>query len=59
MKWNENYNQGYAELGETQFIRPILQPMKGKIGGHCVVNNASLLNNLITKTIKEQNDLLS
>jgi len=50
--WNKAYNEGYSELGETQFTRPVLKPMKGKIGGHCVVPNANLVDSIITKQIK-------
>lgn len=54
-QWNYFYNKGYTELGKSQFIRPILDPMQGKIGGHCVINNCDLLDSFITKTMKERN----
>lgn len=54
--WNFLYNAGYNELGMSQFIRPILEPMNGPIGGHCVVNNAYLLKSLITDLIVKKND---
>lgn len=44
---NQTYNQGYSELGNDEFIRPILQPIQRKIGGHCVLQNAELLKNSI------------
>jgi UDP-N-acetyl-D-mannosaminuronate dehydrogenase len=53
--WNEYYNQGYTELGMSQFVRPVLEPIAGPIGGHCVVNNCDLLKSFITDTIKEKN----
>lgn len=37
--WNSNYNQGYIKLGMNEYIRPILTPCKGKIGGHCIIPN--------------------
>lgn len=41
---NRSYNAGYAELGKSNVIRPVLSPPEGgKIGGHCVVPNAELL----------------
>lgn len=41
---NRSYNAGYAELGKSNVIRPVLTPPEGgKIGGHCVVPNAELL----------------
>ena len=54
--WNMLYNRGYNELKMPQFIRSILDPISGKIGGHCVVNNCDLLDSFITKTIKERNE---
>lgn len=32
-----SYNEGYAALGEAQFLRPVLTHHDGPIGGHCVV----------------------
>ena len=44
-KWNKNYNKGYTKLKLTKYIRPILDaPINKKIGGHCVIPNAILLN---------------
>lgn len=37
------YNDGYADLGYHQFIRPVLAHVPGPIGGHCVVQNAAML----------------
>lgn len=37
------YNDGYAALGESRFIRPILDHVPGPIGGHCVVQNAHMV----------------
>lgn len=54
--WNWLYNLGYKELGMPQFIRPVLDPVKGKIGGHCVVENCALYDTFITRTIKDKND---
>lgn len=54
--WNEFYNDGYEELGMSQFVRPVLKPVPGPIGGHCVVNNCDLLDGFITNTIKKKNE---
>lgn len=55
-EWTKAYNNGYQELKEPQFTRPILKFMEGKIGGHCVVPNCDLLDDgVLTKTIKERN----
>ncbi|OGZ22926.1 MAG: hypothetical protein A3A08_02655, partial [Candidatus Nealsonbacteria bacterium RIFCSPLOWO2_01_FULL_41_9] len=41
--FNQTYNEGYQKLGKTNVIRPVLYPPKGKIGGHCVCENAEIL----------------
>jgi len=54
---NKSYNQGYDSMGQIQFIRPILYPPKGKIGGHCVTQNIELLPECDLKFFfKELND---
>lgn len=40
---NQTYNDGYRELNEPQFIRPILSDVPGKIGGHCIIPNCEIL----------------
>lgn len=40
---NKDYNEGYVKLGRPEVVRPYLKHMEGKIGGHCVGNNAKLL----------------
>lgn len=42
-EWRTQYNEGYFALGKAQFMRPMLSPMPGPIGGHCVLPNAELL----------------
>ncbi len=44
-KTNKIYNDGYTELGESQFIRPILKYIPGKIGGHCIRENFDIIKN--------------
>lgn len=41
--WNNNYNKGYTKLGMKNVVRPVLKPMSGPIGGHCVVPNFKIL----------------
>ncbi|MFH1894368.1 MAG: hypothetical protein ABH813_00460 [Patescibacteria group bacterium] len=41
--FNQTYNEGYAKLGKKNVTRPVLYPPKGKIGGHCVVENAGII----------------
>jgi hypothetical protein len=52
---NEDYNEGYKKLGKVNVVRPVLKPMPGKIGGHCVIPNCDLLDDWLTKTIKSRN----
>ena len=45
VEYNQTSNQGYLEMGHRSKMRMILTPPGGKIGGHCVVQNARLLQN--------------
>ncbi|MCF6276340.1 MAG: hypothetical protein L3J07_00670 [Candidatus Magasanikbacteria bacterium] len=38
-----DYNKLYRDLGKVNYQRYILNPPEGKIGGHCVVPNAKML----------------
>lgn len=40
---NQTYNEGYSQLGKENVVRPFLQHMDGKIGGHCIIPNAEML----------------
>jgi 3-hydroxyisobutyrate dehydrogenase-like beta-hydroxyacid dehydrogenase len=42
-QWTRHYSDGYELLGQWWFHRPVLKPMPGPIGGHCVLPNARLL----------------
>jgi len=42
--YNTTYNEGYKKLGKQNVIRPVLTPPANGIGGHCVIQNAELLN---------------
>lgn len=46
-EYNKSYNEVYPKLGKPNVVRPVLTPPKGKIGGHCVVPNAELLNEIM------------
>ena len=50
--WNREYNKGYTKLGMEQFVRPVLEAVEGRIGGHCIINNAKLLDSFATKFLK-------
>ena len=41
--YNQSYNDGYISLGKDNVVRPVLYS-SGKIGGHCVIPNAKILN---------------
>ena len=43
-QFDMDYNEMYKRMGMLQFQRYILDPPNGKIGGHCIVPNAELLN---------------
>lgn len=40
---NESYNEGYRLLGHGEYARPVLEPIQGAIGGHCVLPNQKLI----------------
>ena len=45
-RWaNETYNSGYQALGRPEVVRPVLEPIPGPIGGHCVVPGFKMLAN--------------
>lgn len=43
-EFDQDYNRIYKELGMEWAQQYILDPPQGKIGGHCVIPNAELLN---------------
>ena len=53
--WNSNYNNGYEKLGYPEYRRPILQAIKTKIKGHCVINNLEFLQSKFKELIKRGN----
>lgn len=48
---NKMYNEGYTKLGMGHVVRPVLEPPKGRIGGHCITKNIELLPNSEIKRI--------
>ncbi|NMB92554.1 MAG: hypothetical protein GYA31_02970 [Parcubacteria group bacterium] len=52
---NQDYNEGYIKLKMPHVVRPVLKPMEGKIGGHCIIPNLYLLKDWLTDIIKERN----
>jgi hypothetical protein len=55
---NETYNEGYKEFKMEHVIRPVLKATEGKIGGHCVVQNAQLLDSFVAEEIIKFNEQL-
>lgn len=49
-QFNKTYNEGYIKLGKENVVRPVLYGTK-KIGGHCVIPNAEILENYITSDL--------
>ena len=56
MVYNKIYNEGYKELGYPHYVRPILQPIMKKIGGHCVRPNYELHQTSFTDLLRGLND---
>lgn len=48
---NKTYNRGYGRLRHTEYKKYVLKHVDGPIGGHCVVNNARLLDSKSAKAI--------
>lgn len=41
--FSRTYNQGMEKLGTTKYIKPLLEPNVGGLGGHCVYENAQMM----------------
>lgn len=50
--WQQTYNDGYAKLNRPEYMRPVLEPIQHKIGGHCVLPNALLLKSKFSDMVK-------
>lgn len=53
--WNDNYNKSYEKLGHPEYKKPLLVPIMKPQGGHCVRQNAMILNNDFTELIMKRN----
>jgi len=40
---NSAYNEGALRFGHPKWVRPELDPLPGKIGGHCIIPNIRIL----------------
>lgn len=56
---NATYNVGYEALGYPEYKRYILSHVRGKIGGHCIIQNCDLLNTPTAKRIKKFNKTIN
>jgi len=52
---NETYNDGYSKFDMSHVIRPVLEHMEGKIGGHCLIPNCELLDSPTAKRVLNEN----
>ena len=50
---NLAYNAGYQQLGEPQFVRPVLEEQPGRIGGHCVVPNMAFVDDALARLLED------
>jgi len=57
-RFNQIYNEGYEELGHSEFRKPVLKHITGEIGGHCVVENTDFFDSWIADLVQEKNDEL-
>lgn len=56
--FNQTYNEGYVQMGAQNFIRPVLDHVPGKIGGHCVVQMMEYLPMESARKIISENTIL-
>lgn len=48
----ETHNQGVAAMGYPNVIKPVLDYVPGAIGGHCITENAALLDHPLARWIE-------
>ena len=53
---NETYNEGYLKMFRPEVVRPYLKHMDGKIGGHCVINNAKITDFWLARMLLNKNE---
>lgn len=52
-----DYNEGYIKLGMENVVRPVLKHYPGKIGGHCVIQNAEIMPGVwVAETLLSKNE---
>lgn len=57
-KMNKAYNEGYKKMG-MDFTLPVLEDMPGKIGGHCIIPNAELIDTPLAWELISMNEEFS
>lgn len=53
--WQQTYNEGYQAIGRPDYTRPILTPIDGRIGGHCVLPNLELFSFAFADIVRDLN----
>lgn len=48
-----SYNDGWEQLGQPEYVRPILEHVPGPIGGHCIRQNAALIDHPLARLVAE------
>lgn len=51
--FNQTYNRGYDKLDMPQYKKYVLKHVEGEIGGHCIRQNAKLINTPIAKLLRD------
>lgn len=54
---NQTYNEGYRQLGRPEVVRPFLKHVPGPIGGHCIIENAKLIETSSADVLIAMNDV--
>lgn len=55
-RFNKSYNDGYRTLGRPDVMRPYLSHKPGKVGGHCVIPNARMLESESARKLVSDNE---
>lgn len=50
-RFAETYNAGYTALDAPRFVRPVLDHIPGRIGGHCIIQNAPLVDHRLARLL--------
>lgn len=53
--YQQTYNEGWAAMGYPEYVRPVLQPIQTKQGGHCTVSNLRFYPSKFAHLVQEIN----